>query len=219
VNRWGSARAVHLVDASLIVWIAAWIWLGIAIGHEVSSLTSLSDTVVTAGRSVQVTGQALQKLEGLPFGVGERIAGVHEQLDAAGASAVASGEQSRGNVEDLAVLLTIAIAVIPSVPVLALYVPFRISRILDVRTIRRAARRAGSDPAFEEFLARRAAENLPYHRLREVTHNPWRDLEEGRFRALAKAELARLGLSRLGEHLPGPDRPSDPTKQPRAVTG
>jgi hypothetical protein len=219
MNRWGSARAVRVVDAILVVWIAAWIWLGIAIGHEVSGLTSLSDTVVTAGRSVQVTGQALQKLESLPFGVGERIAGVHEQLDAAGASAVASGEQSRGNVEDLAVLLTIAIAVIPSVPVLALYLPFRISRMLDVRTIRRAARRSGSDPAFEEFLARRAAENLPYYRLREVTANPWRDLEEGRFRPLAKAELARLGLSRLGERLLGRDRPSDPTNRPRAVTG
>jgi hypothetical protein len=83
------------------------------------------------------------------------------------------------------------------VPIVTLYAPFRISRRRDLRAIRRAARQAGGDPGFEEFLARRAAENLPYHRLREVTPNPWRDLEEGRYQALAEAELRRLGLRRM----------------------
>lgn len=214
-----SRKTVRVLDAVLVAWIGVWIWLGIAIGHEVSELTTLSDTVVTAGQAVQTTGRALGNLEGLPFGIGDRIAAVHTQIDTAGASAVASGQQSRSSIEDLAVLLTVAIAVIPSVPVLALYVPFRVSRLLDIRTIRRAARRSASDPAFEEYLARRAAENLTYHRLREISTNPWRDLEEGRFGTLAKAELHRLGLNRLARRLPGRDGEPDRTGRPRAVSG
>lgn len=190
-----SGRAVRVLDAGLAVWMVAWIVLGFAIGREVRHLTRLSDTVVTAGRAVQETGQALRSLEGIPF-VGGRIAELDRRIEAAGRSAVASGRESRASIGNLAVLLTVAIAVIPTVPVLALYAPFRISRRREVRAIRRAARQAGGDPAFDEFLARRAAENLPYHRLREVSENPWRDLEEGRHRALADAELARLGLRR-----------------------
>jgi hypothetical protein len=212
-----SGRAVRILDAALLVWIGVWIWMGVAIGHEVSNLTSLSDTVVTAGQAVRDTGQALKSLEGIPF-VGDRIAPIERQIADAGNSAVASGQQSRGDIEDLAFLLAFAIAVIPSVPLLALYVPFRVSRLLDVRTIRRAARRSASDPAFEEFLARRAAENLPYHRLREVSPNPWRDLEEGRYRPLAKAELARLGLERLAKRLPDHDGVRSESAGPPAVT-
>ena len=210
-------RAIRLLDAALVVWVGVWIWLGFAIGHEVSNLTTLSDTVVTSGQAVQRTGQALRRLEGLPF-IGDRIADVDRQIDAAGRSAVASGQQSRDSIDRLSVLLTFAVAVIPSVPVLAVYVPFRASRVRDVRTIRRAARRAASDPAFQEFLARRAAENLPYHRLREISPNPWRDLEEGRFELLAGAELSRLGLNRLARRLRAPEASADPTPGPRAVT-
>jgi hypothetical protein len=209
-------RAVRILDAVLVVWIGAWIWMGVAIGHEVSNLSSLSDTVVTAGQAVRETGQALKSLEGIPF-VGDRIAAVQRQIAEAGNSAVVSGEQSRGDIHDLAFLLAFAIAVIPSVPVLALYVPFRVSRLLDVRTIRRAARRSATDPAFEEFLARRAAEHLSYHRLREVSPNPWRDLEEGRYRALAKAELSRLGLERLARGLPDHTEVGGESSRPPAV--
>jgi hypothetical protein len=210
-----NGRAVRILDGALVAWVGVWIWLGFAIGHEVSNLTSMSETAVTAGRAVQVTGQALKNLEQLPF-VGERIASVDRQIAEAGASAVASGQESRSSIERLAVLLTVAIAVIPSVPVLALYVPFRVSRLRDARTIRRAARLASSDPSFEEFLARRAAENLPYHRLREISPNPWRDLDEGRYRPLARAELARLGLDRLARRLPE-ETADRRASRPRAV--
>jgi hypothetical protein len=213
----GSGRAVRILDVVLVVWIGVCIWMGVAIGHEVSSLRSLSDTVVTAGQAVRETGQALKNLEGIPF-VGDRIAAIQRQIAEAGNSAVVSGQQSRGDIQDLSFLLAFAIAVIPSVPVVALYLPFRVSRVLDVRTIRRASRLSASDPAFEEFLARRAAEHLSYHRLREVSPNPWRDLEEGRYRALAKAELSRLGLERLAGHLPDHAEAGGQSSRPPAVS-
>jgi hypothetical protein len=77
-----------------------------------------------------------------------------------------------------------------------MYTPFRISRVKEVRAIRKAAAQAQGDPMFEEYLAHRAVENLPYHKLREITPNPWRDLETGHHTTLAEAELRRLGLRR-----------------------
>jgi hypothetical protein len=87
-------------------------------------------------------------------------------------------------VNDLSVLLGLAVAVIPSLPLLVLYVPLRAARL----------REAGDDPQLEELLARRAVQNLPYHRLARVTRTPWRDLADGRYAALAAAEKQRVGI-------------------------
>jgi hypothetical protein len=203
-SRTTSTRTVWAIDALVVVWVVTWIVLAVLIRNEIRNLNSLSDTVAVAGGAVKDTGAALHDLEALPF-VGEQIGRVADQIDAAGDSAVASAAQSRTSISRLSVLLTIAIAVIPTVPVLAAYAPVRVSRFREVRAVRRAAAGAGDDPAFQEFLARRAAENLPYHRLRQVTPNPWRDLEAARYGPLAEAELRRLGLRRAR---PGEDASS-----------
>jgi hypothetical protein len=191
-----SGLMIWIIDAVLVVWAFAWIIIGLAVARDVRNLSALSDTVVRAGTAVGETGRALRALEGLPF-VGDRIAGVARQIDAAASQAVRSGRESRESVHDLSVLLGYSVAVIPTLPILAIYTPFRVSRVLEVRAIRKAADRARGDPMFEEYLAHRAVENLPYHKLREITPNPWRDLEAGRHSALAEAELRRLGLRRF----------------------
>jgi hypothetical protein len=188
-------QVVRIVDGILALWIVAWIAIGMAVARDVRNLSTLSDTVVRAGSAVGETGRALHALEGLPF-VGDRIAGVARQVDAAAAQAVRSGRDSKKSVEDLSVLLGFSVAVIPTLPILAIYTPFRLSRVKEVRAIRKAAAQAQGDPMFEEYLAHRAVENLPYHKLREITPNPWRDLEAGHHTALAQAELRRLGLRR-----------------------
>ncbi|TMJ94642.1 MAG: hypothetical protein E6G67_08995 [Actinobacteria bacterium] len=191
--RLSSGRAVLALDAALLAWVIVWIVLAILIARDVRNLSQLSTTVVTAGVAIDETGKALATLGSIPF-AGGQIAQVSQRIRSAGKSAEVSGRQSRESVTELSVLLGIAIGLIPSIPLLGLYAPLRIGRIREVRAIRRAFAQSGGDPAFLEFLARRAAENLPYHRLREVTPNPWRDLEEGRYEALAAAELGRLGL-------------------------
>jgi hypothetical protein len=191
-----SGRVIWVVDAILVLWVLSWIAIGLAVARDVRNLTALSDTVVRAGTAVGETGRALRALEGLPF-VGERIGRVASQVDAAAAQAVRSGRESRDSVQSLSVLLGFSVGVIPTLPILAMYVPFRVSRAREVRAIRKAAARAQGDPMFEEYLAHRAVENLPYHKLREITANPWRDLEEGRHSALADAEIDRLGLRRI----------------------
>jgi len=184
---------VRVLDAVVLVWIVVWIVMGLVIGSQVRNLRQLSDTVVGAGSAVEKTGQALRPLKDLPF-VGSRIERVERQIEAAGLDAQASGEESRRSIGTLSVLLAIAIILIPTVPLVAVYVPLRLSWARDVRAVRRTLARWDGDPAFVEFLARRAVLHLPYQLLREVSANPWHDLESGQHDELARAELRRLGV-------------------------
>jgi len=118
---------IHLLDAVVAAWVALWIVCGISVAREVQGLTKLSQTVVRAGTALDKTGQAVAGLRSLPL-VGGRIGTVEDEARAAARSAKRSGRESRKNIENLSVLLGIAIAVAPSVPALALYLPFRLTR-------------------------------------------------------------------------------------------
>lgn len=188
-----SARTLPLVDAALALWVAAWIGLGIAIGINVGNLTALSRTVVTEGRAVETVGGALRALGGVPL-IGGEVGHTAEEVRRAGAGAVSSGQSSASSIEALSVLLAIAVALLPSVPVFGFYLPLRIQRVREARALRRALRQHGGDPRFEAFLARRAIESLGYRRLREISPAPWSDVEDGHCATLAAAELRRLGI-------------------------
>jgi hypothetical protein len=116
-----SRTFVALLGGFVVVWTVVWILVGIWTRHEVQTLRQLSGTVVTSGRAVKQTGDALQGLGGIPF-VGGDVARVGRQVSTAGVSAQQSGRQSRNAVERLANLLGISIALIASVPMLALFV-------------------------------------------------------------------------------------------------
>lgn len=112
----------------------------------------------------------------------------------AGESAQESGAASRESVENLSVLLGLTIGLVPTLPLLAVWVPLRIRRARDVRALRAAIATHGDEPVFRRFLARRAVERLPYARLLRVAPEPWRDPSPEEERRLARAELERLGL-------------------------
>jgi len=92
------------------------------------------------------------------------------------------------------VLLALSIALIPTLPLLGLYLPLRWAWTNDARAVRRALKRAPTDPLLVEFLARRAVSNFPYDKLLAVSPQPFKDLEEGRYDSLAGLELDRLGI-------------------------
>jgi hypothetical protein len=188
-----SSRALHLLDAALALWVAAWITLGVAIGVNVRDLTTLSKTVASDGRAVETIAESLHSLGSVPL-IGKQISKDTDQLRQAGARAAASGEKSVSSIRALSILLAIAVALLPSVPVFGFYLPARLERRREAAALRRALRQHGCDPDFQEFLARRAIEALGYHRLRRVSPTPWTDVETGDCAALAAAELRRLGL-------------------------
>lgn len=123
-----SRTFVTLLGLFAVAWSVVWILVGVWTRHEVLTLRQLSGTVVTSGRAVKQTGDALQGLGAIPF-VGGDVARVGRQVSTAGVSAQRSGRQSRKAAQSLSNLLGVSIALVPSVPMLALFlVTVRLSR-------------------------------------------------------------------------------------------
>ena len=188
-------RLVRVLDVAAVLWVALWIVLALLVGREVRNLRELSDTVVTAGVAVEQTGGLVRTLGNVPF-LGSRVSGVADEVEAAGRSAQESGRDSRDSTENLSVLLALCIGLIPTLPLLGLYLPLRWTWTHEARAVRRALRFRPDDPLLTEFLARHAVVNFSYDRLLAVSQQPYRDLEEGRYDELARLELERLGIQR-----------------------
>lgn len=177
----------------MLLWVLVWLGLGVTVSRQVGDVGALAATVSDVGITMNEAARSLSALAALPL-VGANVAPIVESARQAAASAAANSQTLRSSIATISLLLGVYLTAVPILLVLALYLPIRISRAREVGAIRHALSLA--DPVLDEFLARRAARNLPFHVLREVTAAPWRDLEEGRFRALADAELARLGIRR-----------------------
>jgi len=186
-------RRLLALDVALALWVAVWLILALQVAQEVRGLAELSTTVSRVGTAVEESGRLLSGFENLPFGVGDRLDEPARRIEEAGRSAVSSGNSSRDSVESLSLLLGLALAVIPSLPVFGFYLPLRLGYVRERRALLGTIASARSG-AVEELLARRAVERLSYRRLRQVSAEPWRDLAAGRYRALACAELERFGL-------------------------
>jgi hypothetical protein len=188
-----SARAMRRLNVALVIWAAVWIGIAIYTAYEVAALRTLSNTVVKAGAATESTGHALAAVGHLPF-VGGRVSQLAEQAIAAGASARASGASTATTVDQLAVLLGIAIALIPTVPLLALYLPLHLGWRRDREAVRRSIARWDGEPGLEAFLAQRAIAHLPFEELRALGFDGTPGSPPNG--ELAAAELRRLGLDR-----------------------
>lgn len=195
------------LNVALAIWAAFWIGLAAYTAYEVSALRSLSRTVVKAGAATESTGHALAAVGHLPF-VGGRISQLASQAVEAGASARASGASTESTVDQLAVLLGIAIALIPTVPLLALYLPLALGWRRDRKAVRRAVAQWDGEPELEAFLARRALAHLRFDELRELGYGD----NEGSVPTaeLAAAELRRLGLDHPARRVAALRRPREP---------
>ena len=111
------------------------------------------------------------------------------------------------SIDRLAVLLGIAIALIPTVPLLALYVPLRVSWRRDRNVVRSAVARWDGEPDLESYLAHRALAHLRFDELRELGYDCTADSPSNA--ALAAAELRRLGLDRPARRV-ARGRPREP---------
>lgn len=202
-----SARAMRRLDVALVIWAAFWIGVAAYTAYEVAALRTLSRTVVRAGVATESTGHALGAVGHLPF-VGGRISQLAAQAVAAGASARASGAATAATIDHLAILLGIVIALIPTVPLLTLYVPLRLGWRRERRAIRLAVARWEGEPGLETFLAQRALVQLPFEELRDLGY----DGTEGSppNSELAAAELRRLGLDHPARRIVALRRPREP---------
>jgi len=186
---------VRLLDVLVVLWVALWVAVGIGVAREVESLNELAETLELAAGAIEETGTVLETIADVPF-VGGGVQELAERIEQTGVSARRSAAESRESVRSLSRLLGASVAVMPSLLLLGIYLPLRLLWRREAEAIRAALRRDPPDEQLDEYLARRATAALPYARLRAVSDDPWRDLRERRFRALADAELARLGIRR-----------------------
>lgn len=186
-------KLLRAFDVGVVLWIIIWVTMSIATFIEVRSLRQLSTTLMRSSDVLADTADVLGSIEDVPL-VGSEVEEVHTSVRAAAESARASGLESRDNISDLSILLGVVIFLVPVVPVLFLYLPLRLAWKREVAAISSAIAASGDDPTFKEFLARRATQNLGFHRLQELGINPWRALESERYEELSKAELERLGI-------------------------
>lgn len=189
------ARGLRQVlgDLLLLAWIVGWAWAGrevhdvtLTLGQPGRSTASAADEM--AGRFQDVEG----RIGGIP-GVGDDLAAPFRGAADAADSLAAAGRAQAETVADVALLVGVAVFLIPVLLVVVLYVPFR------VRFIRRAgaARRfVGADP---ELLALRALANQPLKSLTRIADDPvraWRSGDPAVVRRLADLELRALGVRR-----------------------
>jgi hypothetical protein len=114
-------------------------------------------------------------------GIGESA----ERITEAGRGAAYKGRESRDTIESLSVLLGLAIALVPTLPVLALYGPLRQARRREAVALREVSGRVDSDAAVRGLLAERARATMPLATLMREVPEPW---------SAGDAELARAAL-------------------------
>ncbi len=194
-----SARRGAL-DALVVAWCVFWIMLGLWAGQQMWRVSSLTDTVAASGRALHQAGEALTSFAGLPL-VGERSAALGGTVSQNADQIVQGASDAQHATRRLAVLLGLAITLVPLAPVLGFYVPVRRRAARDASDVRRLLSTEDGD-VVDAMLAQRAIGHLPYSALLAFTATPAADLHDGRFGALADAELAHLGLRRTSRPAP-----------------
>ena len=207
-------RQVRAATVASVLWVALWIGLAIWVSDEVGRLEQLSVMAEHASRTVGHFAGLLQGLDHVPF-IGPALAAASVKLRGAGASLRRSGVESQAGLEQLSTLLAVAIAGLPIVPFVAIFVRLRTERRRESAALRSALENPERRKTAVRYLANRAMTNLPYHELfRDGVKEAW--LPE----QLAEAELRRLGL---GDHWHdagvGPDPPRPPAGGSEARTG
>ena len=177
-------------DAVVVLWAVLWIALALGVVQSTRSVAELGGTVSQTGSAVSQVGGVINDVPLLP----DDVSGASGSVQAAGQSAEVNGTEAQESADRLSIYLGVAIAIIPSVPIIGLYLPIRITRIRERQVARRSLALHGTDPRFQEFLARRAVEKLPYEDVMAVSAHPWDDMKSGRFAPLASAELHRLEI-------------------------
>jgi hypothetical protein len=190
-----SARAVRRLDVVVIAWVVVWVVLGVLMWHDIAAQAKVGSDLVKVGSAVQGTGDALAAVGGLPL-VGGTIGSLADTVTKLGVEVQDSGRTSRDGIQRVAVIGGLAVGVLPAALALVLYVPFRLRWRRQRRAVAEALPRCAGDPAFEQYLARRAVDALPWDSLQALSDDPWRDVAGGHYRALADAEPQRLGLRR-----------------------
>jgi hypothetical protein len=182
---------VRVYDVAFVLWVVAWLAVGAASIYQAQQLRQLSDAAIAAGGALDETADALTELRDLPL-VGAGLGEIEDRVRTAAARASDGGREAERDIRNFSIMLGLTVALVPILPLLAVYLPLRRAWARERRSIREGLRRG--DRVLDEYLARRALARLPYEEVRGLGggSDPVREAT----RALADAELGHLGLER-----------------------
>ncbi|HVL54468.1 MAG TPA: hypothetical protein VM344_09440 [Vitreimonas sp.] len=193
------ARAREMVaDVATLGWVVLWLAIGWTVYAFISGFAEAGRLVRGGGESLQSAGDRVgDQLMGLPL-VGEPVSdAIRQGFDGAGSPIVSAGREIESLVIAIATTLAIVLVLVPLIPWLTRYLPWRVDRVRRTRAAHRAIRRAPSGASVarvERVLAGRALNRLDWVTLLEYTPDPIGDWEAGRFSGLARAEYESAGL-------------------------
>jgi hypothetical protein len=185
-------RKIVALDYLVIAWFLLCLLLGIWSAKRINSLGALGDGLVSTGQSISGVAEWIGGLGDTPL-IGAGFDVIADRIGELGDSTAEQGQQSKEEVWRMARLVGILFTLLPTAPVMAFWIPVRISAERERRSLKMALQEG--DPAVWEYLARQAADDLPFRKLRTISDDPWEDIRQGRYEALARVELDRLDLS------------------------
>jgi hypothetical protein len=182
------------LDVTMVVWIVLWILLAVFIGRAVWSVGRIADPVISNAGGLSETARGFERLRSVPL-VGGVLGGAVGGVAGAADKSRAEAQSIQDRIHMVGLVVGILIAAGPVLVALLIYLPVRLSWRRDVSAVRAALARDPHDPVLQRYLAERAIQGLPFDRLRELSDDPWSDLQTGRAEALASLEITRLGLA------------------------
>jgi hypothetical protein len=190
-----------LGDLLLVLWVAVWVKLALVVRDATLALAAPGEQIQSAASGLAGgLRDAGGSVGDLPFVGDEARAPFDGAGDAADRIAAAGAAQVEA-VQTLAFWLSLCVAAVPILVVLAVWLPLR------WRFVREATAGARFIDAQEDLdlFALRALANQPMHVLAKVSDDPagaWRARDPDVVRRLAELELADVGLR--PRRLPGP---------------
>ena len=184
-------RSIVAIDLLVVLWTIAWIVLGIAVGTFVERLGAVGEGMEDTGRAIGRAGDAVGQLSDVPL-VGEGFDAIAQEIQEIGRETALNGRSVENDVDSLAVLIGAGLALGPTLPILAMWVPPRVSRERERRALRKSL--ASDDRAALAYLANRAVATRLFRELRNASDDPVADLAAGRYEALAALEMDHLSL-------------------------
>jgi hypothetical protein len=183
-------------DAATAVWTILWVWIAWQLYTTLASFAAAARLVHDGGVNLRSAGTDIgASMVNLPV-VGEQLGTVvRGSITNAANPFVDFGTELETLVLVLAAVISLLLLAVPLVPWFSRYLPWRVSRLRQLRAANRVVRssRVPSTVA-EELLAARALYRLDYQTLLDYTPDPFGDFTSGRHDRLARAELATVGL-------------------------
>lgn len=125
--RTADESTLRRLDGVVLFWLVLWVVIGGWTGYTIWQVSEVGDSLTISGRAISSTGDALESLDGVPV-VGDRTNELGGEVVVAGEDIVVRGQEIESQLRQLAVLLGLAIALLPAAPALFLYLPLRNAR-------------------------------------------------------------------------------------------